>query len=115
MSAARKPQPLPEARRRAVVDRDAAIARVRRATTATLALATALVAAFAGLAATSTHSRKVVKRATTKGSTAAATVQTPSVSPPPLQPSGSSTPSPAPPAQTPTPSSSPPAAVSGAT
>ncbi len=97
-----------------MIDRDAAIARVRRATTATLALATALVAAFAGLAVTSTHSRKVVK-ATAKKSSATATVQTPSVSPPPLQPSGSSTPSPAPPAQTPTPSSSPPAAVSGAT
>jgi hypothetical protein len=103
-----------EGRRRAVLDRDATIARVRRATTATFALATALVAAFAGLAATSTHSRKVVK-ATTKKSSATATVQTPSVSPPPLQPSGSSTPSPAPPTQAPTPSSSPPAAVSGGT
>ena len=34
------PTPIPDRRRRAVVDRDAAIARVRRATTATLALAT---------------------------------------------------------------------------
>ena len=106
--------PTPERQRRAAVDRDAAIARVRRATTATLALATALVAAFAGLAAASTHSRKAVREAvTTRRSNATTIVQTPSVSPP-VQPSGS-TPSPAPPAQAPTPSVSPPAAVSGAT
>jgi hypothetical protein len=80
-----------------------------------LALATALVAAFAGLAATSTHARKVMRRATTKGSAAVATVQTPSVSAPPLESSGSSTPSLVPPAQAPTPSASPPAAVSGGT
>ena len=107
--------PTPERQRRAAVDRDAAIARVRRATTATLALATALVAAFAGLAAASTHSRKPVRQAvTTRRSNATTIVQTPSVSPPPVQPSGS-TPSPAPSAQAPTPSVSPPAAVSGAT
>jgi hypothetical protein len=108
------PTPIPEGRRRAAVDRDAAVARVRRATTATLAAATALVAAFAGLAATSTHSRKVV-RAVTKRPKSTTTVQTPAVSPPPLKPSGSPTPPPAPPAQAPTPSVSPPAAVSGAT
>ena len=106
--------PIPEARRRAVVDRDAAIARVRRATTATLALATALVAAFAGLAATSTHARKA-RRPKAEGSTATAIVQTPSVSPPQLESSGSSAPPPAPPAQAPTPSFSPPTAVSGGT
>jgi hypothetical protein len=114
MTLARKPTP--ERQRRAVVDRDAAIARVRRATTGTLALATALVAAFAGLAAASTHSRKAIRQAAkTRRSNATTTVQTPSVSPPPVQPSGGSTPSPTPPAQAPTPSVSPPAAVSGAT
>src|SRR5437588_6674321 len=113
MSPARKPKPLPVAQRRAVLDRDAAIARVRRATTATLAVAGALVAAFAGLAAASTHSRKAVKQTTRKEATATKTVKTPSVSPPPLQSTGSTAPSPAPPAQTATPSPSPPAAVSG--
>ena len=102
--------PIPERRRRAVLDRDAAIARVRRATTATLALATALVAAFAGLAATSTHHSGKTVKATAKKSNATTTVQTPSVSPPALQQSESS---PAPPAQAPAPSPSPPAAVSG--
>src|SRR5437588_12790532 len=38
--------PTPEGRRHAAANRDAAIARVRRASTATLAVATALVAAF---------------------------------------------------------------------
>jgi hypothetical protein len=99
--------------RRAVVDRDAAIARVRRASTMALAGAAALVAAFAGLAAASTsHARKVVRRSSVRRPTTAV-ANVPSVKPPPVTPSG--TPTPAPPAQAPTPSVSPPAVVSGGT
>jgi hypothetical protein len=103
-----------DGRRRAVVDRDAAIARVRRASTVTLAGAATLVAAFAGLAAASTHhARKVVRRVAVRRPAVTKVVKTPSVSPPPVTPSG--TPTPAPPAQAPTPSVSPPAVVSGGT
>jgi hypothetical protein len=92
--------------------RDKASARIRRLTIAAVAGATALTAAFAGLAAGSTHTtKKVVKRVTR-------TAQAPVTAPTPkLVPSGSTVTPAAPQSQSQapvvTPSVSPPVVVGG--
>lgn len=53
-------------RRRAALARDLALRRVRRVTKLAIALMVALGTAFAALAAGSTHTKKIVLRATTR-------------------------------------------------
>jgi hypothetical protein len=90
--------------------RDRASGRVRRLTVAAVAGATALSAAFAGLAAGSTHPTKAV-RTKTAPARKARTVTAPE---PSLTPSGSTaTPAPAQAAPQVTPTAQPPVAVTG--
>jgi hypothetical protein len=107
--------------RRAARLRDAARARMRRVTQVTVAAAVALGAAFAGLAAASTHTKKQTVRPASRASTPArpltvapapplvsAQAQTPSSSSSSSSQSQSSTP-----AVAPAPSSAPPVVSSG--
>jgi hypothetical protein len=101
---------------RAVLARDAALARLRGATHALVAGSVALAGLFAGLAAASTHPRKVIRRTgmsvaqpqqTIITSTTAATESSHD------RASSATTVPPAAPVQTPTTTSSPPVVVSG--
>jgi hypothetical protein len=96
--------------RRAVVLRDRASARIRRLTVVAVAGATALTAAFASLAAGSTHTTKKVVKLVTRTAQAPVTAPTPK-----LFPSGSTVTPAAPQSQAPvvTPSVSPPVVVGG--
>jgi hypothetical protein len=108
---------------RAVSARDAALVRMRRLTGGLIALAVALAGVFTGVAASSTHPRKLVRRVRH----AAAPTTTPALPPPPAAPAeavpaapsgeepGTVTPSPAPsaPVQPPVSAPSPPVVVSG--
>jgi hypothetical protein len=109
----------------AALVRDAALRRLRRLTGGMIAAAVALSGVFAGVAASSTHARKVVR----SPRHVFRSVTTPALPPTPLAPaqavrpssdegSSSSSPTPqsaapAPPAQAPAPASAPPVVVSG--
>jgi hypothetical protein len=92
-------------------ERDDALRRLRRTTSVSLAVAGALVAAFAGLAA-----RALPGHHTVKATNAAArqTTRSKRATPPPLVPAGSAS-TPAAPAAPPVQSQSPPVVVSGGT
>ena len=104
---------------RAVSARDAALLRMRRLNGVMIALAVALSGVFTGVAASSTHPRKVVRRVRRT----VAQVTTPSLPPAPAAPAqavpatpsdgGSGTATPSPPAQPPVAAPSPPVVVSG--
>src|SRR5438105_3558381 len=107
---------------RAALVRDAALRRLRRLTGGMIAAAAALSAVFAGVAASSTHPRKVVR--STRRVFRSATM--PALPPAPSAPAQAVSPSsdegspsspqpaaPAPPAQAPAPASAPPVVVSG--
>jgi hypothetical protein len=97
--------------RPAVASRDAAVARVRRLTAAAAAVGLALVAAFAALAATSTHLGKVVVRHAHPRAAPSRTVTAPV---PPLVAPEQSAPTPTQsPAPAPAPQAAPPVVVSG--
>jgi hypothetical protein len=91
---------------RAALARDAALRRLRRLTGAMIALAVALSGVFAGVAATSTHARKVVRRPRRIVRSAA----TPALPPASRAPQAAA---PAPPAQAPVQAAAPPVVVSG--
>jgi type IV secretory pathway VirB10-like protein len=90
---------------RAALARDAALRRLRRLTGASIASAVALSGAFAGVAASSTHARKLVRRPQLQARSV--TTRTP----PPLPPAPAD---PAPEAQSPAPAAQPPAPTSQA-
>jgi hypothetical protein len=93
---------------RATLARDAALRRLRRLTGALIAGAVALSAVFAGVAASSTHPRKVVRRARPVARTL---TTTPPLPPEPAAPAQSA--APAPPPQAPAPTQEPPVVASG--
>jgi hypothetical protein len=90
---------------RAVLARDAALRRLRRLTGGLIAGAVALSAVFAGVAASSTHSKKVAQK--TQGEAPSVTTT------PPLPPAPAAPASAAPTTQAPVPTQAPPVAVSG--
>jgi len=100
---------------RAVLARDAALRRLRRLTGGMIAGAVALTGIFAGVAASSTHPRKLVRAGARPRVRRA--VSTPPLPPVPAAPASASAPppaaTPAPPAQAPTPVQAPPVVVSG--
>jgi hypothetical protein len=106
---------------RAAFARDAALARLRRTTRAAVAVSVALAGIFAGIAAASTHPRKVVyssgrrlarpKETTVTPTTTAASTTT--VNPGDEEATPTTTVAPAPPVQAPVPATSPPVVVSG--
>src|SRR5581483_5707241 len=99
MSFERERPPTRRDSRSAAHERNTTTNHVRRASQAAFAGAAALVATFAGIAASSTHSaRKTVRRVTVTKPRKTSAVAVPSVKPPPLQPTGESAPPPAPPA-----------------
>jgi hypothetical protein len=107
---------------RAALARDAALRRLRRLTGGMIAVAVALSGALAGVAASSTHARKLVRRSRHVVRSAAAPTLPPAPSAPAQAAPSSSdegsapTPqssAPAPPAQAPAPASAPPVVVSG--
>lgn len=98
---------------RAALARDAALRRLRRLTGALIAGAVALSGVFAGVAASSTHPRKVVRRPRRE---ARAVTTTPPLPPEPSAPASAApaqSAAPAPPAQAPVPTPEPPVVVSG--
>jgi hypothetical protein len=101
--------------RRAVLERDAALRRLRRLTGGLIAGAVALTGVFTGVAASSTHPRKLVRAGAHPRVRRA--VSTPPLPPLPAAPESASAPPPAPvpapPAQAPTPAQAPPVVVSG--
>jgi hypothetical protein len=109
---------------RAALVRDAALTRLRRLTGGMIAVAVALSGVFAGVAASSTHARKIVRspRRVFRSVTMPALPPAPSAPaqavPPSSDEGSSSSPmpqsaAPAPPAQAPAPASAPPVVVSG--
>jgi len=97
---------------RATLARDAALRRLRRLTGVLIAGAVALSGVFAGIAASSTHTRKVVRRPQRE----ARSVTTPALPPEPSAPASAApaqSPAPAPPAQAPAPTQEPPVVASG--
>src|SRR5205807_5458936 len=107
---------------RAALVRDAALRRLRRLTGGVIAAAVALSGVFAGIAASSTHAKKVVRSPgrTLRSATTPALPPAPSAPAQAVPPtSGEGSPSapqpatPAPPAQAPAPASAPPVVVSG--
>lgn len=107
---------LPRDPRRAALARDAALARLRRVTRASVGAALVLGGAFAALAAGSTHTKKAVAPTPARPSVAQQALAVAPV--PPLvsaeeAPSSAGQSSPAAPAAAPAPSYAPPVAVSG--
>ena len=107
----------PNPRRRAALDRDGAIRRLRRSTQVSVVVSLVAGGAFAALAAGSTHAKKVVRapvrRAAPKVSALTVAPAPPLVAVQGVQQSPTPTPTPTPPASAPTPSYQPPAVVSG--
>ena len=104
-------------RRRAATDRDWAIRRLRRSTQVSVVVSLALGGAFAGLAAASTHPKKVVRTPVRRATTTAKAL-TVAPAPPLVAVQGAEQPSapaatPTPPAAAPTPSYQPPVVASG--
>jgi hypothetical protein len=102
-------------RRRAALDRDGALRRLRRSTQISVALTIAAGSGFAALAAGSTHAKKIVRTPARRvASTAAAPVSAPA---PPLvavqRAAQTPAPAPAPPASAPAVTSQPPVVASG--
>jgi hypothetical protein len=105
-------------RRRAATDRDWAIRRLRRSTQVSVVVTLALGGAFAGLAAASTHPKKVVLRTPVRRATTTAKALTVAPAPPLVAVQGAEQPSasaatPTPPAAAPAPSYQPPVVASG--
>lgn len=105
-------------RRRAVVDRDGALRRLRRSTQLSVLVTLALGGAFAALAAGSTHAKKIVRVPVRRAAAAAAPKLTVAPAPPLVAVQGADqsatpAPSPTPPASAPAQTYQPPVVVSG--
>jgi type IV secretory pathway VirB10-like protein len=100
---------------RAADARDVALRRLRRFTGGLIAAAVALTGAFAGVAASSTHPRKVVARKQSGEARGVTRVTTPPLPPAPPAPDQAAAPppAPAPPAEPPIATPVPPVVVSG--
>lgn len=106
-----------DSRRRAALDRDGAMRRLRRSTQVSVVVSLALGGAFAALAAGSTHAKKVirvpVRRPAAKAAALTVAPAPPLVAVQGVQQTPSPSPVPAPPASAPAPTYQQPVVVSG--